>query len=395
MTAPTRPPAPRALRPGHRVVIDCGLAACYGLIIGAVATHPARSGVASLGAGSLGVVAIVLGRRLPLVALGLLATGCWLSSAFRPAAGTLAMLAAVPMLFLLFSSALRGGRVVVAGSLLLALAGAAGTAQPRPGLRGGVLVYALLFCTAWAVGLAVGRQRRYDRELVRYHALLGEVEADRARRAAARERMRIARELHDVVAHSMSVITVQAALGELVIAERPAEAGAALGVIQRTGREALADLRRLLKVLRSDETDDGAVAVSPMPGLADLDGLVARTAQAGVRVEVRVEGPIRTLAPGVDLSAYRIIQEALTNVVRHAGTDVARVVVRYGRDDVAVEVIDEGVGAAAAGNPAGGLGLAGMRERAAVYGGECSAQPLPGRGFRVVARLPLSAGGGA
>ncbi|AEV87091.1 histidine kinase [Actinoplanes sp. SE50] len=377
------------------MVIDCGLAACYGLIIGAVATHPARSGVASLGAGSLGVVAIVLGRRLPLVALGLLATGCWLSSAFRPAAGTLAMLAAVPMLFLLFSSALRGGRVVVAGSLLLALAGAAGTAQPRPGLRGGVLVYALLFCTAWAVGLAVGRQRRYDRELVRYHALLGEVEADRARRAAARERMRIARELHDVVAHSMSVITVQAALGELVIAERPAEAGAALGVIQRTGREALADLRRLLKVLRSDETDDGAVAVSPMPGLADLDGLVARTAQAGVRVEVRVEGPIRTLAPGVDLSAYRIIQEALTNVVRHAGTDVARVVVRYGRDDVAVEVIDEGVGAAAAGNPAGGLGLAGMRERAAVYGGECSAQPLPGRGFRVVARLPLSAGGGA
>jgi signal transduction histidine kinase len=196
--------------------------------------------------------------------------------------------------------------------------------------------------------------------------------------------MRIARELHDVVAHSMSVITVQAGYGHLVIDERPDEARAALSAIESTGRETLAEMRRLLGVLRQEEP--GQPQVAPAPGLADLDRLIAHTGRAGIRVELSIAGDVRALPVGIELAAYRILQEALTNVVKHAGTTLARASIAYRPDELSIEVTDDGRGGPVT---PGGLGLAGMRERAQLYGGRLDAAPLPARGFRVIARLPL------
>jgi signal transduction histidine kinase len=199
--------------------------------------------------------------------------------------------------------------------------------------------------------------------------------------------MRIARELHDVLAHSMSVITVQAGYGHLVIEQQPAKAQAALGVIETTGREALTELRHLLDILR----DDGPVTLSPAPGLGNLDHLVAQIAQAGVQVDLRITGRPRALPAGIDLSAYRIVQEALTNVVKHAGTPHSQVTIAYSDDEVSVQITDAGQGCPA-GAPTG-HGLIGMQERVALYGGCWQAGPLPERGFAVRAQLPLAGEG--
>ena len=176
----------------------------------------------------------------------------------------------------------------------------------------------------WAVGYAVGQHRAYERQLLQERARQAQEELARARRGVIEERMRIARELHDVVAHSMSVITVQAGYGHLVIDRDPGQARAALGAIETTGRQALTEMRRLLGVLRADDGDDAA-ALTPAPGLADLDRLVAQTAGAGVRVELEITGRPRPLPSGIELSAYRIVQEALTNVVKHADVPASRV----------------------------------------------------------------------
>jgi signal transduction histidine kinase len=215
----------------------------------------------------------------------------------------------------------------------------------------------------------------------------------------AAERLRIARELHDVVAHAMSVIAVQSGMGAHVIDTQPEEARRALANIEATSRSGLAELRRLLGVLRDDDADtgDGAgtrrPALAPAPGLGELDALVARASEAGLPVEVAIEGDARPLPPGVDLAAYRIVQEALTNVVKHAGEATARVTVRYGEAEVDLEIVDDGRGraAAAGGTPgANGHGIAGMRERATIYNGTLDAGPRPEGGFRVAARLPLA-----
>jgi signal transduction histidine kinase len=206
-----------------------------------------------------------------------------------------------------------------------------------------------------------------------------------ARRAVAEERLRLARELHDVVAHAISVIAVQSGVGAHVANSQPEEAAKALAAIEATSRAALTELRRLLGVLRQEGEPQGSLA--PVPGLADLDSLLAEVAKAGLGVQLRVEGTPSPLPAGLDLSAYRIVQEALTNVVRHAGPATARVAVRYAPGQVAVEVVDDGRGADDQGG--GGHGIAGMRERAALYGGTLEAGPLPGGGFRVAASLPV------
>jgi signal transduction histidine kinase len=325
----------------------------------------------------------------------------------------------------------------------------------------GLMLITLCMIIVWTAGYTMRQRRRYAVQL----------QDEAASKAVAQERLRIARELHDVVAHSMSVIAVQAGYGQYVIDAQPGDARAALGAIQATSREALDEMRRMLGALRqaddadarqeragtrrhpvdagqastperADDTDAGgndaglAVPLWPAPGLADLDRLISRTAGAGVRVDVTRYGQPRDLPPSIDLSAYRIVQEALTNVVKHARTSSCRVLLGYRDDELTIEVSDDGAGvlipdaaparvtqhAAAAssgggllleagldvlipadppappgggryglpaGLPGAGHGIIGMRERVTLLGGEFSAGPLPGYGFRVSACIPL------
>jgi signal transduction histidine kinase len=206
-----------------------------------------------------------------------------------------------------------------------------------------------------------------------------------AREAIVSERARIARELHDVVAHSVSVMVVQAQAGPRLLTD-PEQARGAFSSIEATGREALVELRRLLGVLRS--AGDHA-ATAPQPGLESLDTLLGQIRDTGLRVDLRVEGDPVALPAGVDLSAYRIVQEALTNTLKHAGRAEAEVIVRYYADFVELEILDNGVGPQADSNGSG-HGIAGMRERVALYGGSLETGSRNGHGFAIRARLPLA-----
>ena len=243
---------------------------------------------------------------------------------------------------------------------------------------------AVVLLAAWLAGRAVRAARAYAEGLREQAERRAEAQLDQARGALAEERLRIARELHDVVAHTMSVIAVQAGVGRYVIRENPAEAARALEAIETTSRGTLREMRQLLGMLREGTPGEMLSA----PGLGDIPELAER---AGLRVELAVRGEPRELPAGMDLAAFRIVQEALTNVVKHAGTDHGQVRVTYTADAVGIEVTDDGTGPAQASSSASGHGLIGMRERVALYGGEFSAGPLPGRGYRVSARLPLCA----
>lgn len=230
---------------------------------------------------------------------------------------------------------------------------------------------------AWGLGYAL-RGRQMQVEALTSHA--ADLERQRERAAEA-ERERIARELHDVVAHSLSVMVIQAQAAERVLEGEQPSAREALASIGSTGRQALVEMRRLVGMLREDD-----LTLAPQPGLDQLDVLLAQVREVGMDVSVEICGDRRALAPAVDLAAYRIVQEALTNVLRHAGPASARLVVRYGVDEVELEIVDDGQGS---GDQApGGHGLAGMRERVGVYGGSLDAGGRDGGGFRVRARLP-------
>jgi signal transduction histidine kinase len=294
--------------------------------------------------------------------------------------------------------------------------------------NGGLVSAALCLIIAWFTGYIVRQRRRYSVRL----------QDEAASKAVTEERLRIARELHDVVAHSMSVIAVQAGYGQYVIETHPADARSALGAIQATSREALDEMRRMLGALRQaddvaamEEAPDSpdCAPLLPAPGLGDLDRLVSRTARAGVQVELTRCGQPRELPASIDMSAYRIVQESLTNVVKHAHTSSCRVLIGYRPDELTVEITDNGAGVlgvpaapvmagipamagagamashhaavtvldpAAHGSGSPGLvlggsghGIIGMRERVTLLGGEFSAGPLPGYGFQVTAHIPL------
>lgn len=247
-----------------------------------------------------------------------------------------------------------------------------------------VLVYLGVTAFVWVRGDAV-RSLRIEAETERN---------TRARQAVANERARIARELHDVVAHALGVIVMQAGGAGTVPALGEAEAKAVLGNIERTGRQAFAEMRRLVGVLRED---DEAAALAPQPTVGEIPTLVSRLADAGLHIALQVEGAPRAAASAVQLSAYRIVQEALTNTLKHGGAAHATVSVRWAADRLDVEVDDDGPAAGEAligpgGPDGGGNGLVGMRERVLLFGGELEAGPRPGGGFRVVARLPLTQG---
>jgi signal transduction histidine kinase len=208
---------------------------------------------------------------------------------------------------------------------------------------------------------------------------------EQARLAVAEERARIARELHDVVGHSVSVMTVQASAVRRLLQPEQEREREALLIVEQTGREALAEMRRMVGVLRQPEE---APALAPQPSLEHLGKLVEQAREAGLPVELRVEGHAVQLPAGVDLTAYRLVQEGLTNAVKHARAQRAEVVVRYGDGQVEVTVSDDGLGGG--GGDGGGHGLVGMRERIAVYGGKLEAGPRPGGGYSLHALLPLA-----
>jgi signal transduction histidine kinase len=244
------------------------------------------------------------------------------------------------------------------------------------GTIGDIFFINLLFGVIWLVGLLLGR--KFEE---------ADAEKERAARAAvAEERARIARELHDVVGHSVSVMTVQASGVRRLLREDQEREREALLIVERTGREALAEMRRMVGVLRRPEE---APALAPQPSLEHLDRLVEQAREAGLPVDLRVEGDAVELPAGVDLTAYRLVQEGLTNALKHARATRAEVVVNYSNGSIEVTVSDDGRGVGQ--SAGGGHGLVGMRERVSVYGGELDAGPQPGGGYRLSAKLPVTA----
>ncbi|REE96523.1 sensor histidine kinase [Thermomonospora umbrina] len=323
------------------------------------------------------VAGSVLMRRRPLPALGLLLA----ASVFAAMALTSTeiafphFLAAEVALCQIAATASRRTSVAAAAMALGTLAAYAAV-RLLLGFYIGTstgLAVGLTAVIAWLVGNSLRQSRDHARTL--------------QSQAITAERLRIARELHDMVAHSIGIIAIQAGAAKMVIDTRPAEAREALGVIENAGRETLSGLRRMLGALRRAE--DTPVPTAPAPGLADVERLAETTTAAGVRVDVRWRGPRSPLPPEIDLSAFRIIQEAVTNVVRHADTPRCRVSIEHRDEELAIEVVDAGRGGRT--TSGGGYGITGMRERVGLLHGEFSAGPHPEGGFRVAARLPVPA----
>ena len=274
--------------------------------------------------------------------------------------------------------AIRAAIVGLAAVLPIYLA----TNGSRPGSAIPTLV---VLVASWILGDNLRTRRAYLRELEEKAKRLERERAESDRRAAAEEQARIARELHDVIAHNVSVMVLQAAGGREVFDAEPARARDALASIEATGREALTELRRLLGLAHAGE--DGA-SVGPQPGLVSLGALVDQVRGAGLEVELVFVGDKGDVPPAVELSAYRIVQEALTNTLRHAFAKHAWVFVRRTDGEFEVEVLDDGAGPSPTGSP-DGRGLVGMRERVALFEGELEAGPRKDGGFRIRARLPL------
>ena len=340
--------------------------------------------------------------RLPLDALGLallVAGPVALLGRRRWPLATLLVVAAVTVLFyalgypfgpawlaliVAFWTAVTGGGQRLAAWLTAGLAIPAFVAltalfgrTPVPSL-GGVVAHLgwLLVVLVAAEVVRIRRERVLEAARTR---------AEEDRRRAGEERMRIARELHDVLAHNISLINVQAGVALHLMDERPGQSRTALVAIKQASGDALRELRSVLDVLRQG----GDAPRTPTSGLDSLDGLVANAEAAGLEVRTHVEGTPRPLPAGVDLAAFRIVQEALTNVTRHAGPATATVLVAYDDDGLTVQVDDDGRGhRGPGGTPGGGNGIRGMRERAAALGGELTAGPRAGGGFRVSAHLP-------
>jgi signal transduction histidine kinase len=240
---------------------------------------------------------------------------------------------------------------------------------------------------AWILGDNVRTRRAYLRALEDRAAQLEREQQANARRAAAEEQARIAREVHDVVAHNLSVIIVQATAADAVFASDPTNARRAVRTIGSTARQALDELRRVLGVVRIGE--ERSPDFSPQPTLARLEHLLEQVRAAGLDVELEITGEPQELPAPLELSAYRIVQEALTNTLRHADASHATVALSFESDALRVEIVDDGT-PAAAGNGAGGRGLIGMRERAAAFGGQVETERIAAGGFRVAARLPFT-----
>jgi signal transduction histidine kinase len=348
---------------------------------------------------------ILTHRRFPLTSLAVCLAAVIAFSAGRPVAYP-----GLAVFALTFAITLHSSRRVALTALLASAAAmtvSLGLQTAKVASAGTWIETELGVAVAWLSAENIRNRRARWAELHARAERLEREHQEEARRAVTQERLRIARELHDVIAHSMSVIAVQSAVGNHVIDTQPQEARHALAAIEATSRSALTEMRRLLGVLRQEGEPVGSLV--PAPGLADLSALIAQVEDAGLQVRIRVDGQRGTVPPGVDLSAYRVIQEALTNVIKHAASAPATVTICYREGSVTVEITDEGPAtsaipaypasqaapaapaAPAASDPPArrGCGIIGMRERVAVFGGEFAAGPRPEGGFGVRARFPI------
>jgi signal transduction histidine kinase len=330
-------------------------------------------------------VALVFARCLPLVALATAVAAIELSDLAAPA------LADTPTFWLGFGvAAYCSGRYTRGGSWLAAVLmvlGAVPLAAIEPGqpFRLADAAYITLLLGAPVIaGRVIRRRQQREGDLQRHAETLDREQHTIAREAVAQERARIARELHDIVAHALSVMVLQARGGRRVLATQPDETRRALDCIEHAGEQAMADMRTLLGLLRGGE--DGA-PIAPQPRLERIHDLGADVTAAGLPVDVAIEGEPTELPLGIDVSAYRIVQEALTNALKHAGRAHARVIVRYRHDDLELEIVDDGAGGAD--GHGAGHGLSGIRERVAIYGGELHCGRRPEGGYSVRARLPV------
>ncbi|NED17495.1 sensor histidine kinase [Streptomyces sp. SID9913] len=367
------------------LVVDSLIAAALTVVALLLGPEAARQGQQPL---DTAAYALVLLTHLPLVfrvrapvTVCLLVHGVWLvyiTAGYWPVVCSFG-----PMLAVYTVASLRPARISLPCAVLMGAvwicAGAVNHTDSWPSVLGQAVVYPAVL---WRFGVLALHSARLTRQLRRE-------QAERARREVAEERGRIARELHDVVAHHMSVISVQTGLARFVFDTDPRTVRDALDTIDAVGKEALEELRRMLMVLRT--TDDAALA-GPMPGLAGLDDMAERIRSAGVPVTLTVEGPRRPLAPGIELCVYRVVQEALTNVLKHAPGAEAEVRLRYEPHQVTVSVTDDGEGVIPDRvRTVGGHGLIGMRERAKLYGGQISTGPRDRGGFAVRLTLPTTA----
>ncbi len=337
----------------------------------------------------LAVVAIVtplfLRRRLPFGALVAVGVAVVLTSLVDE---RLVYFLFIPFLAgcaAVFLTGLLPERAQAVAGLVLTLAVAALVVyrDPIANLEG-YIATAIIFGVLWTIAFALGRKFQEADEAKERAARAEREREQRAQAAVTEERARIARELHDVVGHSVSVMTVQASAVRRLLRPEQERERQALLIVEQTGREALAEMRRMVGVLRRPEE---APALAPQPSLEHVDKLVEQAREAGLPVELRVEGDPLPLPAGVDLTAYRLVQEGLTNALKHARAEQAQVLVRYDDGTIEVTVSDDGVGAGS--GDGGGHGLVGMRERVAVYGGELEAGPRPEGGYRLRARLPV------
>ena len=388
-SGPRRLPARSWVFDGGLALVTAGLATTLFVSMSVGSGAPGGRFALGFGLVLLHTLPLVVRRRWPGVVLALVVA----SGLGGAALGLPPFFVGPAILVAVYSVAAYGRRWVALAGLAVAELGLVAV-QLTPGRIGvdTLVVNMGVVAAAWLLGHFAHNYRAYAARLEERTTELERAREELARRAVVEERLRLARELHDVVAHAMSVIAVQSGVGAHVASTQPEEAAKALAAIEATSRAALTELRRLLGVLRQEDEPQGDLA--PVPGLADLDGLLAEVAKAGLAVRLRVEGTPSQLPAGVDLSAYRIVQEALTNVVKHAGPARAQVVVGYRDPEVTVEVTDDGRGVTAPtgdGRARVGHGLIGMRERVAVVGGDLEVGPRRGGGFRVAARLPLAA----
>ncbi|MBC9711244.1 ATP-binding protein [Streptomyces sp. TRM66268-LWL] len=378
---------------------------------------PGPAGWALLAAATAMVVAgSLLMRGLPLLGYALFLTGSAWAAATLGEADQFDVVAFLPPAFALYCVALRHPRRTSSLTACLALMVLVFPVGVRRAMGANIdtaqfLAVLITVLVAWFVGDATHQSRAH----------VAALQAQAAAQAVTAERLRIAREMHDTVAHSIGIIALQAGAAARVVHTQPERAGEAMRVVEEAGRETLAGLRRMLGALREPEPGHGTgpdpghgtgsesgPELAPLQGLSDLDRLAASTSAAGVQVALTWAGPRRPVPPEIDLAAFRLVQEAVTNVVRHAKTEACEVRVEYGERELALEITDRGQGPGGPGKQAGpgrsggpgkqggpgsGFGLLGMRERVTLLHGEFSAGARPGGGFRVAARLPLPAGG--
>jgi signal transduction histidine kinase len=375
-------------------VVDAVVALTLGVITVTWVGLQKHPSVVELVAGLVLSATVAARRQAPVLAV--VVAGAAATVLSRSGGDQLAVSPVVVVLdcYLLGRRGARGVRlgvdVVVGVVSLAAIAADPGTPGPgTPLVIAVVSVWGFFFGLPYAAGRAVGGRTRMNAELRANAERLEQKQRDRARQAVIGERTRIARELHDVVAHSVSVMVIQTQAARRIVERDPAAAVEALRAVESCGRDALVDMRRMIGVLHRGDIE---LLGGASPGLAQLGKLAERAQASGLPVQIRIEGEQRPLSPALDLVSFRIVQEALTNAIKHAGPARARVRVTFTADGLELEITDTGEGTtrSRAGTGPVGHGLVGMQERLTLYGGHLQTGWRRGGGFQVVARIPLT-----